>query len=742
MAAFVLVTFILIPMVCSSTVTSTNVEDKGDNVKFRIDDPQRCQQRSLNKNLKRYEVLPGGGWDNLRNRNAGQVISYNYSLCDTTTDGQYLLPDGVYTVALKESKLETYAEMFEHWKNYTTTTSSTINAEAGLHIGHFGIGGSFSHESEHVRSSQVMDDSVTVRVQLRYTRYSAKLQPDTEFNPAFKTRLLTIASQLAKNQKEMARYESQLLVRDFGTHVITSVDAGATLVQLDQVKTTFVRHYSMDRNKVKASASASFCNVFSIGGSYQKSTTKEMIDQYLGNRTHSATETYGGSNFKPENFSLNDWSDTIADNLVPLDRAGDPLHFLITPFTLPGVPSSVVYELIQEIKNAIDLYYKHNVYKGCTVADSPNFSFQANVDDGSCQNPYNNYTFGGVYQTCSMSGNVRSDTCRDLVQKNPITGDFKCPDNYEAVLLDQGAKTTPNTVHRCRHCGLFGWSRCCGDYSSSQTASYKGYWCVATGKVDDRSGYLFGGLYTSTIGNPLTGARSCPPYFYPLKISSNLQVCVSDDYELGFRYSVPFAGFFSCQTGNPLKLSSDEEIRHKRSSADGNLETFLMVAGATHWPRGCPSGYSEHLATVSHGCEVSYCIQAHALGDKGLPKIKRPPFMEIPVNEFGDNSTVMISYDGQAWTSLEEPSPDINTEHQSNQDAGSDNSGLSRGSVAVIAIFATIACIMIVSIIAYKIRNSYRPTSEYRRQESDPLVPNRPVEYGSSDQQTEVEIET
>ena len=31
-----------------------------------------------------------------------------------------------------------------------------------------------------------------------------------------------------------------------------------------------------------------------------------------------------------------------------------------------------------------------------------------------------------------------------------------------------------------------------------------------------------------------------------------MQVCVSDDYELGFQQSVPFGGFFSCNTGNPL----------------------------------------------------------------------------------------------------------------------------------------------------------------------------------------------
>jgi hypothetical protein len=52
-----------------------------------------------------------------------------------------------------------------------------------------------------------------------------------------------------------------------------------------------------------------------------------MIDQYLGNRSHSRVETYGGPVFKPVNFSLNDWADEIGDELVALDRSGDPLYF-------------------------------------------------------------------------------------------------------------------------------------------------------------------------------------------------------------------------------------------------------------------------------------------------------------------------------------------------------------------------------------------------------------------------------
>ena len=76
----------------------------------------------------------------------------------------------------------------------------------------------------------------------------------------------------------------------------------------------------------------------------------------------------------------------------------------------------------------------------------------------------------------------------------------------------------------------------------SQTATYSTYWCVDLGKVPDQSGYLFGGVYSNKTANPMTNEMGCPEFYYPLVMGLDLKVCVSDDYERGFRYSVPFAG--------------------------------------------------------------------------------------------------------------------------------------------------------------------------------------------------------
>ena len=70
-------------------------------------------------------------------------------------------------------------------------------------------------------------------------------------------------------------------------------------------------------------------------------------------------------------------------------------------------------------------------------------------------------------------------------------------------------------------------------------------------------GYLFGGLYSDTVNNVITKTKKCPIKFYPQRFGpKDMYVCISDDYELGAQYSIPFGGFMSCSAGNPLAMTS------------------------------------------------------------------------------------------------------------------------------------------------------------------------------------------
>ncbi|KAK3095443.1 hypothetical protein FSP39_014737 [Pinctada imbricata] len=604
-----------------------------------------CLSNPVFKNTIRYEVLPGMGWDNLRNKNAGLLVDYSYSQCRTTDDGKYLLPDCVVTVPIKKSNIETYAEIFEHWSNYTSMTARSINIDEEILAFDYSfsmISGTFSEQFQHVKMQQVNEKSFTTRVQARYVRYAARLRPDSPLSPEFKNRLYNIAINIMLNNTAMAKYESELLVRDFGTHVVTNVESGAIVGRTDEIKSSFSRSEEDSKSKILATASAIFYNddsKLSLSSEYYQVTNKDFIDQYLSNRTHSEIFSQGGPVYKPINFSLDAWVDGIGNSLVAVDRSGDPIYFLISPQTLPYLSPSILFYLTEYVKAAVETYYKFNAYRGCTKADSPNFSFIANVDDGTCESPYSNYSFGGVYQTCSQVGLPNKNLCSGLEQINPLTGGFSCPEGYEAVLINEGGRETSEPQRSCDY-ALFIKLQCT-DYFAWGVAFYSSYWCVARGSVPQQSGFEFGGLYTDKVPNLLTGSKSCPLFFYPLKMGESLKICVSDDFELGYRYSVPFAGFFSCVTGNPLMVKNS------------NRPLAIYLGAQSNWPKGCPNGYSSHLAAIENGCEINYCVQSQAFSGRGLPPIRRPPFINLPPNGYvvkGIKYNVNITRDYNTWT--------------------------------------------------------------------------------------------
>ncbi|XP_045211962.2 macrophage-expressed gene 1 protein-like [Mercenaria mercenaria] len=729
---FIAVLFLLITAESAVLAEPLLPAPSGSGDTFPAGDPRRCTV-SKNDQILRFEVIPGGGWDNLRNRDMGMIAKLNYSQCRTTNDGKFLVPDGILTIPIKSSKVETYAELITHWDNFTSTLSRSVNVHAGLHLTHVGISGKFSDEYESVKSQQHFDKSMTTRVQARYVQYTAKLEPDTAINDAFRARLRRIAAHLTLNRTDLARYESQLLVRDFGTHVITSIDVGAALVQVDELTATFVRKYESQKQQILASASASFFGIFDFGAGYSQTTSQTMIDEYRKERTTSKIITFGGPIFRPTNFTANNWTDFIHNEMVALDRSGDPIYFQISEVSLPDVPQSIVFDVYDYVKDAVHQYYEHNTHRGCTNEDSPNFSFQANVDDGTCLPPKTNFTFGGVYQSCQGSGYI--DLCNGMSQKNPQTGGYSCPDGYESVPLQQGTKSSSRSRRSCHSCWLF--FHCCNSVTDTAYASFSAYWCAATGKVKADSGFLFGGLYTPTMANVLTQSQSCPPEFYPLKLLASLTVCVSDDYELGYRYSLPFAGFYSCKAGNPLALKEKNDFLKSNGKSSMMIE-FMMAEGMTSYPHSCPEGYSQHLATVDNGCSINYCIKTGALSAQGIPKVQRPPFMEAPRDGFtkiGEDAIVLNS-DGTLWTNMEDASeavpafmarhgittfsPTAESHNKKGNSENSESGGLSGGSIAAVSICATLACVLagtvIVIVVKRRRRGPYRETDR----ETDP----------------------
>ncbi|GCC35128.1 macrophage-expressed gene 1 protein-like [Chiloscyllium punctatum] len=599
---------------------------------------QECRKT---QSLTALEVLPGGGWDNLRNLDRGRVMNISYSQCKTTEDGVYFLPDQVYVVPLKRTSIETVSELIENWRNYKSSTSASVNAEISFLSF---LNGKFSTSSQRVKTHQVRESSMTTRIQVRNLMYQIKSYPNFQLDQGFKDQLIQIGNYLENNQTRAASYYAQMLILNYGTHVLTGVHAGANLVQEDQVRSSFVSDSWSRKSTITTSAGATFFHVVNVGLGGQLETADEFTRQYLGNRSHSMIESNGGIPFYP-GMTLQKWQQAITNQLVAIDRSGQPLNFFVNPQTVPELPEPTVRKVAQAINRAISLYYTVNEHPGCLDLHSPNFNFRANVDDGSCMDMGTNFTFGGLYQECiRLSGADAKPLCDALEQKNPITGSLSCPSEYTAIELHTAVEEEAYSQYECqRHChSCWAFFSCCkdvcGDTYYIRRAQFKAYWCAAMGSVTQSSGYLFGGLYSTDAGNPLTQTRSCPPSFYPLNLFQDLKVCVSNDYEMAFRYSVTFGGFFSCDVGNPL-------AQHPKVIQDSVTQT-----GPSTYPKKCPKGYSQHLAVISDGCQILYCVKSGAFDGMDLPRINLPPFSHLPLlTASATNTVVVLSQYQEPW---------------------------------------------------------------------------------------------
>lgn len=252
--------------------------------------------------LYRMEVLPGGGFDGLRNLDMGQVHYYNYSQCSVSNDGRYLLPDNIFLIPTMKSHVEVFAEFFDHWDNYTSTTSRTISVQAGYASI---ISGKFSDEYLSVKSHQFNDQSKTTRVQLRHTLFKVKIQPDSQLHPTFKSRLFEIAANVQNNNTKYAHYLAELLVRDYGTHYVTTMEAGAVLSQVDHIKSSYFSSSEETKHTVTASASANFFGKISFSSSFTDSTTTTDKQGFVDNQMSSEVFSWGGPPFQP-NFTFSD----------------------------------------------------------------------------------------------------------------------------------------------------------------------------------------------------------------------------------------------------------------------------------------------------------------------------------------------------------------------------------------------------------------------------------------------------
>ena len=98
-------------------------------------------------------------------------------------------------------------------------------------------------------------------------------------------------------------------------------------------------------------------------------------------------------------------------------------------------------------------------------------------------------------------------------------------------------------------------------------------------------------------------------------------------------YALPFGGFHSCSSGNPLSLSAAQYEKHSTP------------------PHECPERYNQFLVTVDQGCIVNYCSNVDfILKYTSQPPILPPYKIRPPMTVNQSESMIIVGPYGTIWT--------------------------------------------------------------------------------------------
>jgi hypothetical protein len=286
-------------------------------------------------------------------------------------------------------------------------------------------------------------------------------------------------------------------------------------------------------------------------------------------------------------LNVTDWLMSVPTKPVTIDRSGIPIQNIFTELNFPDVPAATLLKIRQKTEAVIHKYYTVNTYHGCMDPSNPRtFDYNANVNDRSCDDPNNPFSFGGFFQ----EGETRDGPVNIA---NPLTGGYSCPKDFEPTMLVKHREE--KTIKHCSSDCCWGACWFGHRWTTSSWKTVTTTWCHSN-KTSEES-WAFGGFLGVLRNHPKNGEKKCPEHylqqdFYPFSL------CSAPHNEQTKLWSLPFGGFYSCKASNPF-------------------------SGGQH----CPANYSSILVMVADSsCAVYYCTQLQEAGE--TPGIIRPPFSD------------------------------------------------------------------------------------------------------------------
>uniref|UniRef100_A0A914YVB0 Macrophage-expressed gene 1 protein n=1 Tax=Panagrolaimus superbus TaxID=310955 RepID=A0A914YVB0_9BILA len=293
----------------------------------------------------------GFGWDDLQSVRTKPVFFEDFKFCRAEPTGHYLLPDTVVVSPILKVNLDQMSNYFENFQHFKEEISNTFVASAGGGYAWFSASASFSKYD----AFNLYQDSVGLLA------------------PGFIDRIEQIAYSLSKKYTYQAKYFAEMIVKDYGTHYISSANTGAKIEQKIFIESNYAFNGNSTLEGVRIAAAAKFGTFFKASFSINHSVSAVNQETLTNISKSSFLETNGG----PDIDKILSGNATFnIDNIVPYSFDGDWLYEVVSKRNFPNITIDLLLSIQRLIKDATEMYFEKNTIHGCMNMNSPNFDFK------------------------------------------------------------------------------------------------------------------------------------------------------------------------------------------------------------------------------------------------------------------------------------------------------------------------------------------------------------------------------
>ena len=214
-----------------------------------------------NKTMLALEGIVGVGWDDLMNRATLPVLKNTYKNCKRIQDDVLFVPDNVEVVPVLRTSLDRMANVYTSFEEYCKQKTDTIIVDGSGLFDRLAISGSFSYIYQETKNTFYRQKSTMLHSKMIHHAYTLITDKSSGLHDGFVARLVEITDAIENKTYPLAKRLAELIIRDYGTHIVFRADVGAIVEQETYIdsKTNYSSKTTLDA--LRASAAVSFLGI-------------------------------------------------------------------------------------------------------------------------------------------------------------------------------------------------------------------------------------------------------------------------------------------------------------------------------------------------------------------------------------------------------------------------------------------------------------------------------------------------